>query len=176
MKLCWWYRLKLDDNGFAVILHHLALGILKIQWLRGIFGNENDIESTMLQHTIELAFAGTDGYGTLGVIISDVDSGIFALFVVVVRPLVLVELERSALSCIDIEINQLCWLFVAPFHLRPKWDDGSLADEDGNLLVGGIDHKCLTSFDIVIGIEIVPSALLREIDGAVACLGNGLWQ
>ena len=80
-------------DGFTIILHHLTLRIVEVQRLRTILRDVNHVEAAVLQHTGETTLAGTEGHRLRGIVVGDVDGGILALLIVLVRTLVLVELE-----------------------------------------------------------------------------------
>jgi len=68
-----------------------------------ILCNEHHIEATFLQHTRELTLADREGDFAVIVIVLDIDGGILALLVIVVSSLVLIQLEFTIFSCIDIK-------------------------------------------------------------------------
>ena len=86
-------RLKLDGEGFAVVGNKFALGVLKVEGLGGVLGDEDHVELAVLQHAIELAFASTKRDGLGGIVVGDVDGGIFTLLVIIVGAFILIELE-----------------------------------------------------------------------------------
>ena len=151
-------------------MYHLALGIIEVKCLWCILGNENHIETTVLEHACELTLAGTEGYCAGGIIVGDIDGGVFAFIVFVVGALVLVKLEATILTGIDVEVDKLCGLFIAPLHLRTEWDDSTLANEYWYLLVWSINNETLTSLGIFACVKVVPTALSGEVNRAVAGL------
>ena len=122
----------------TIVLDQLALGIIEVQGLGGLLGDQYHIEAAVLEHAGELALASTEGYGTGGVIVGDIDGGILALLVVIVGTFVLVELEAAILTSIDIQVNQLCGFLIAPLHLRTEGDDGARTDKYWYLFVRSI--------------------------------------
>jgi hypothetical protein len=134
-------RLEFYARSFSNILYHLTLWIIEIKWLCTILSDEYYVEAAILEHTSELALASTKRYCAGGIIVGDIDGGVLALLVIVVGALVLIELECTILTGIDIEVDELGRLLIAPLHLRTKWDDGTLANEDRYLLVRGIDNE-----------------------------------
>ena len=87
---------------FTRIVDHYAFGAFEIQLYGSIFFHQYDIETAVLEHSVEGAFALSEGYGLGVVVVGDVDGGIFALLVVVVGSLVLIELELSVGTFVDI--------------------------------------------------------------------------
>ena len=67
-------------------------------------------------------------------------------------------------------MDEFSGFLVAPLHLRTERDDGTFANEDGNALIGGIDDQSLSALQVLTRVEIVPTALLREVNRAVAGL------
>jgi hypothetical protein len=99
-------KLQVYANSFAGVLYHLAIRVIEVQWFGVIARDEYHIETTVLQHAIELAFAGTERDRARGIIVGDIDGGILTLFVVIVGTLVLIELELTILTGIDIELQK----------------------------------------------------------------------
>ena len=162
--------LKLDSEGLNSVVDHLTLGIIEVERLRGVLRDENDVEAAVLEHTWELTLTGSERNGLRSVIVTNVDSGKFALLVVIVRALVFVELELTILTCIDIEVDELGGLLIAPFHLWSEGDNGSLTHINRNLLIWCFDYQTLTTLHKLVGIEVIPATLFGEVDRAVAGL------
>ena len=130
----------MQTYGFTIILYQLALGIVEVQRLGGLLRNEHHIETTLFQHTRELTATLAKGHGTRGVVVGNIDGGILTLLVVVVRALVLIELEMAILAGIDIEIDEIGRTLVRVLHLRTERNDAALTHKDGDTLVGGVDY------------------------------------
>ena len=79
-------------------------------------------------------------------------------------------MEGTILTSIDIEVDEFRWFLIAPLHIRTEWDNGSLTDKDGNLFVWCIDNEALTSLDVLIGIEVIPTTLFWKIDATITSL------
>ena len=74
----------MNADSLAVVVYQLTIRVLEIEGLGGILGDEHHIKLTVLQHTVELALASSEGDGSRGIVIGDIDGGILALLVVVV--------------------------------------------------------------------------------------------
>ena len=130
-----------DGDGLAIVVHHLALGVVEVQRLRSVGGDEDDVEATLFKHAGERASALRERNGARGIVVGNVDGGILSALVIVVGTLVLVKLELTVLSGIDVEVDEVGGFLVAPLHGGAEGDDGTLADEDGNAFVGSIDDE-----------------------------------
>ena len=130
-----------DGDGFTVIADHQTIGGVELKGFGLIAADEHDVEAAALEHTGKLSLAGTERERTGGIIVGNVDGGIFAALIVVVGTLVFIELETAVLSGIDVEVDELGGALVAPLHLRTEGDDGTLAHEDGDALVGSVDDE-----------------------------------
>jgi hypothetical protein len=117
------------------------LWVLEVEGLRLLLGDINDVETTMEKHAWELALTRTYGDGMTRVVVADVDGGVLTLLVVVVGAFVLIELELTVLTSIDIEVDELRSLLVAPLHLGAEGNDGTLAHKDWDTLIRGGDDE-----------------------------------
>ena len=105
-------------NRFSVIVDKLTLRIVEIQRLGGILRDEHHIELAILQHTIKLTITFAEGNSTRGIVVGNVDGGILALLVVIVRTLVLIELELAILASIDVEVDDVAVAIGIPEMLK----------------------------------------------------------
>src|SRR5574344_376232 len=157
-------------NSLTAVLHHFTLRIVEVEVAGLVFLHEYYIETTVFQHTLESTITLAEADSFVGIVIGNHDGGILTLLVVVVASLVFVELERSVLTLIDIEIDEFGRFLVAPLHGRTKWNDGTFTYENRNLLVGCINYQTLTTIIVFASIEIIPTTLFGEIYATVASL------
>ena len=135
--------------------HTRLLSEAEFAWL--VLGDIDHIELALLQRALELALLLTDGQRLVCIVVGDVNGQIFALLVVVVHALVLVELELTVATSIHIERNLVSRFLIAVLHLGTIGDDAALTDIDRNALVGSVNHQRLTTLDILTRIQVVPT-------------------
>ena len=157
----------------AVVLYHLPCGILEVELAGIVAGDDNDVEAALLEHTLEVALAFANGERARGFVVVEVDGGIFAFLVVVVGTLVLIELELAVGSGVDIQVDELGGFLVAPLYLGTEGDDAAFTHIDGNAAIGGIDDELLATVDEFAAVQVIPAALLGEVNLAVAGLVGG---
>ena len=107
--------------------------IVKVEWCA--VGDKDDIEAAGLKHAVERAAAGTNGESLGGVVPLEENLRRLALLVVIVHAFVFVELKLAVGSGIDVKVDELGLLLVAPLNLRTERNDGTFAYEDWHLLV-----------------------------------------
>ena len=161
--------LKVYFHFCTVVLNHLALRILEVEGLGMVLRDSHYVETAVLQHSVETALASTDSECLAAFAVGDADGSILALLVVVVGAFVFVEEELGILAFIDVEVDEFSWFLVAPLDFWTEWDDGAFWHIDRNSLVRSFHFKCLSTSDVLACVEVLPTALLREIDFAGTC-------
>ena len=136
-KRCGYWFLEVDFNGFALVGDEVADGLIRHDGLGVVFGDQDDVELPLLEHSWERALAFADGHGVVGVVVVDVDGAVGTLFVVVVGTFIFVEFEMAVTSCVDVEVDEVGRFFVTPFHVGAYGEDGAFGDEDGDGGEGG---------------------------------------
>ena len=154
--------LKLDGEGFAIVGDKLAVGVLEVEGLGAVLGDEDHIELAVLQHAIELAITLAKGNGTGSIVVGNVDSSILALLVVVVGAFVLVELERSVLACINVEVDEVGRFLVAILDFRTERNYRAFTDINGNTFVWCIDNQTMTTLNEFTRVQVVPTTLWQD--------------
>ena len=82
-------------------------------------------------------------------------------------------MELAVSSGVDIQVDELGGFLVAPLHLGTEGDDAAFTHIDGNAAIGGIDDEFLATVDEFAAVQVIPAALLGEVDLAVAGLVSG---
>ena len=96
--------IQLHRHRLAVIVHHGAAGGGQVEVFRGlrVGVHQHYVEATCLQHTLERPLATGYCQCAGGVVVGEVYGGVFALLVVVVGALVLIQAECAVGTGIDV--------------------------------------------------------------------------
>ena len=134
-------KLQINHQLIAVVVDDGDLVGFEVEGTRLVGRHIDDAESALLEHTLEVTVALAKGQRLGAVVVGDVNGGALALLVVVVGALVLIELECAIAAGIDIQRDVSGRTLVAILHLRAIRDDATLADIDGDALVGSVDDE-----------------------------------